>query len=1137
MSARVASALLDPQNPFSVLNYDRGVPLWVGCGRSLRLVPDSSVLPGALASARLARSTLVSEIGEALFSFDDHAPLGSAGDATARATMLVDSVAFYLFASTDDLGGRAVSGQAGWRSSEAAKVYVAEEWGGSSKANRKGGCDVGARVETAFDQATEATLMTRLPLGLPLGSAELYVYKCEFGLEGSLAYFGEFEAPPLSVEVASKIGDYALRDRRNDASMHLDENMVSWWAAFEYCNLTRSGASTTCAGMAASVKMASVELPDILAGVNGVNASTLPVLQSQMCAVAGHFFQQVALESPWHEVYVAAWMTRKTHMSFVAGRLEDLGYAQWGGGYVTYALWQIPSVLNIQRKGSWKFYDGDYTQDFVEFQSQAMAIGYSSMNLTLGEAKLLLRVLAARGSVATKFRGNIARVATSYRCDAADCGADGACDIAFSQKKRAGADLRPSQIGTCEAFGEICDCRAGGSYYVSQNAFANFTESVPWNDFPADNLARRTAERADSRLTRNDFADAAALLDRVFYSSAADCDVIQGYFRQCAFLSNEPGFRDWLQSCDEWETLVTDPTFGIYCDAGTILKIDTAYAHDYQSATKHPYPRKRGNVVAFWLQEWTVSKVMIQDRVVCDDPADCDYAAGGLFTTHSARRLLFEGYVDRVGMMLLNAELGEANLTAKCVDDRPVAVTESCSDVVNTECSDGGFSVEHSTGRHSTGPAAIFQRNGSRRAEWFFAELFLNLSDLSKPVAISRRNDSGVLVVRNPVFAIYAGKAWDPTAAEIDDVQVRDDVVQFHKELDCENRVLGGPSGLWRTCETTLNTGLLDLNDVFRVVRWHGNSSLHAGSPDGIRCDWGGLAQQTRPFGWEGWKGFNLSYDLRDSGLQYKGNSTMSVLDGQNVLLWQLDRAAQGDLDIGMADGSTEYYIEWPARRLFDARNYSREVWARVNRYEAGKRTFLDARRRALNSLADQHGEPYTVPIGFSSLQFLTGTPAFVSLPHFYGNEEWGGTEARQVYLDTPYDRRRHSYYVDVEPITGRALREARRLQYSFRVERNMLFPEIVSSQERCFVPTASFNDNGYGCFAFVPVWWISEERHIDAKHALRFKVQILDIPLRLFFVAVSGTAIGLALIVLGLVPWRRTHNKEVVFRKRVYVD
>ena len=100
-----------------------------------------------------------------------------------------------------------------------------------------------------------------------------------------------------------------------------------------------------------------------------------------------------------------------------------------------------------------------------------------------------------------------------------------------------------------------------------------------------------------------------------------------------------------------------------------------------------------------------------------------------------------------------------------------------------------------------------------------------------------------------------------------------------------------------------------------------------------------------------------------------------------------------------------------------------------------------------------------------------------------------------------------------------------------------MQFPQIISSQERCEVPTADFSDNGYGCFMFFPVWWISEERHIDGTKALRLKKEVLEVTERLFYTALFGSVVGIVLVIFGLIPWCWTKQREFVFRQRIYID
>ena len=100
-----------------------------------------------------------------------------------------------------------------------------------------------------------------------------------------------------------------------------------------------------------------------------------------------------------------------------------------------------------------------------------------------------------------------------------------------------------------------------------------------------------------------------------------------------------------------------------------------------------------------------------------------------------------------------------------------------------------------------------------------------------------------------------------------------------------------------------------------------------------------------------------------------------------------------------------------------------------------------------------------------------------------------------------------------------------------------MFFPYIVSSQERCLVPTASFDPNGHGCFLYFPLWWISEERAIDGSHAIRLKRDYLDVPLNIFMAAIIGAAVGILLICVGIVPWYLAHKRGKVFRSRIYID
>ncbi|KAJ8598298.1 hypothetical protein CTAYLR_006008 [Chrysophaeum taylorii] len=1084
LSVSEADRFLDPATPYGILNFTRGVPLWVGAGRYLGYVAASAIDDST--APELAFWTLVNETGS-----------------EAR----VKGIASYLYEN--------------WMAAPATESATAAEWGGTRAVRRH-----------VLDN--------------------YFSYDCAWGLSNSsfrfYAYGDRAASEPLNATVARLVADRDERDARNDASIHHDENYVRYWQAYEYCNASRHSSSTSCAGMADATTVARHDLPVLLAKAEGYSEATLFAdanltarIRSQVCAISAYLFEEYALGDLWHEAFVARWMTEQTDLGsfvFSPDALEDLGYAQWAGGYVTTALWGVPSVWNIQRQGYWKFYDSAYTEDLIEFHSQAMAIGYEQMNLTVNQGKLLLRVLAASDDAANEFRGNIIRVATTYNCDGADCDDDDetSCSIGFLIRDDRNDDGDDGLDGTCDPFGDYCDCAEGGDYFFTQNAYANFSKAVP-------------ASTKSDTIRHEQFVEAANLMNEVFYSSSEQCTTIQELFQECEFLKNEPIYKVWVTNCEEWETTISDGTFGIYCDETSILKIDTPYKHDYQSATSHPYPRRRGNVIASWLQAWAWQRVLTEDRISCDSPNDCDHAGGVMFVTHSARRLLFEGYVDRLSMKLLNSELG--NFTLRCVNRSTVEHTEYCLPIENTECSDLGFEIVSAlpeTDPNYVPGVAQFSRDGKRAFEWYRPELALNLRNLSLSVDANSTDPS--IIIKNPAFAIYPGKIMEPSASgdelrEAATMQPRttslDDVVDFHKENDCLHRFLGGPKA-HANCNVTINTGKRDLSDVRRLVEWYGNETLRAGVGfvSGIPVSAGLLLNsdyQLQPFGWEGFKWLNFSYKFRYEGLDYLGNESIYVIDPDLMLVQDLERQNGGDLDIGMADSSDDYYVEWPTRKEYDPSNYTRRAWIRGNRYETTRRTFSAARLRAHDRLRDTRGMPYTVPIGMASIEILANTPIFVSLPHFYGNAEWGGFEYRQVYMDTDDDRRLHSYYVDVEPVTGQAIREARRYQYNFRIERDAFYPEILSSQDRCEVPTAQFNDNGFGCFMFFPVWWVSEERVIDQSHALHLKHNYLDIPPQLFEAAMYGGLVAFTLLVGGLVPWLLTNRREAVFRSRIYVD
>ena len=197
----------------------------------------------------------------------------------------------------------------------------------------------------------------------------------------------------------------------------------------------------------------------------------------------------------------------------------------------------------------------------------------------------------------------------------------------------------------------------------------------------------------------------------------------------------------------------------------------------------------------------------------------------------------------------------------------------------------------------------------------------------------------------------------------------------------------------------------------------------------------GTLGTQFEPELWEGFSEYQLPYLARYRGLRRSGNESLTVLAGDDMLLlrplrWDLYMTPNGPVALE----ALPLYLNYPTYFEADV-NESRALKIEINRYIVPRESWDAARHRAGWALRDSLGMPYRVPPAMGSLERRAGFPVFVSTPHHYGNADWGGKEyIRFTGLDTgTVYRKEHWYFIDVEPITGMAVRYAKRLQYAMR--------------------------------------------------------------------------------------------------------
>jgi hypothetical protein len=314
-----ANWLLNASVTTSLLNMSVGAPLWIGAGRYLGLLERSLIAKRNDADGdddRRAYNTLVNTTAELNGCAADDDLEGGRTVCEAK----VRGLAYYLY-DTDS-----------WFGTSEVLALLLDEWRGASNATFQG-CDAGAYRGGAFTE----------PIELPTLNG-LFTYACNWQLGDYLDYYGQ-GAPPLNASIANMIVNEELDDSRNELSVLRDVNLVRWWQAYEYCNLTAAGEPTRCSGMSESEEMATSVIPLLFAQAEGreaeftasddddgaeSNSTTrrrdlATKYQGQVCAVAAWIADGWGGKDLWIEHYVADYINRRytgEPYEFVAGESE-----------------------------------------------------------------------------------------------------------------------------------------------------------------------------------------------------------------------------------------------------------------------------------------------------------------------------------------------------------------------------------------------------------------------------------------------------------------------------------------------------------------------------------------------------------------------------------------------------------------------------------------------------------------------------------------------------------------------------------------------------------------------------------------------------------------------------------------------
>ncbi|KAG5178561.1 hypothetical protein JKP88DRAFT_261336 [Tribonema minus] len=1029
------------------------VPLWLATGRLLGADALAAVAPWPMRGARepgdgAQRAALV-----ALLCSWEPAETGAAapeersagwGECGAK----VDGVAAWLFAT--------------WYRESGSAERVTTEWLSAADA-----------ATLACDGASDAC-------GWPIGAAA-----------------------GLSLEAARSIMDPGLAtvsDAPSLLSVHSPKGFILWADAYRYC----SAPDRSCAEFSPSaIEAATVTLPANFPAADAAADPSGAARAAAICSTAQYLFRNWAGTSPWAAGaaarYLSAVLPQGTFS--VTDDLTALGYAQWGGGHVTRALYGLPSVTAVARAGAWALVPRRFYGALPEFGARAAAAGYPSMALPVATARALLTGLARADDAGRALRAHVITRATTY-------------------------------YGTGDGDGFA----AGDAMHVEENTAADYATDDPQHS--GDGFAAGDAMRVDKNIAADyapddpqviaalggDAAAAArhlAALCATTLSSAAECAALDTYHQHCVASALLPD--SVAVNCDAFQTRVAnparDPLRGAQC---TAARLEVHY---------HPWPKQAGGVLADALSSYVWRQVLMDGGYVCAAGVaaadDCDHARGGLFTTAPALNVLFRGRADPLVMKLLSTRYRARGVSYACATPAAIARdADTCAMIESgAPCGgDGGFTVRADGGGAS--PVEVVSVSPAQPALWHAAEVQLP------------RGGGGV---RSPVFALRPGGTWGDEA--------------FQKAQACGDwRMLGGPAGLWNRRDNNFN--------IVNTSTCHNFNDL-----------------------WEGFARYALPYGARRSGTRADGSGTVPVLSGDALTVFAMAREDAQALSSAEKRAAALRVPTPTTNAQLTARP---EVYAPVNRYYAGPSTnnlltFRTSRKLIIEkacssdaivcsdwaaagarvglSLRDSLGMPYAVPPGMSATAALSGMPSFASDAHFYSNAAAGGVDWSRLQNLSPAQSR-HASTVDVDPVTGIAMRHALRTQLSdastvdvdavtgiamrralrsqvsLRVERSALLPALTTNQDRCPAPTKTAFAGGYGCFLYIPLAWTDDQRVIDDASARRLADEFWLYPTR--YAPRTAAAAALAAAALcggGALLWAVCRWRRRRFEAIVYVD
>lgn len=787
----------------------------------------------------------------------------------------------------------------------------------------------------------------------------------------------------ITTEMAVLMADVETSTNTNPNSLYFPSNAQLLYNTYRFCHEVRDPGitDTSCMDIEYTRHNATFSVPAHLWAVGfGASTNNMTFLylaydfvntpaskeyyKEFACEFADLPYKVYSNSTPFHDDYFIRYLNKYKdptfEHNFTVGKWDELGLAQWGGGFTTYAAGHVRNIYQLKRDGMWRYgkdVGKEYIENYIEYSSWSLYVGYPQTFIyDIEESRALLDLLADPSEDGVWFRRFIVKTGTTY----------------YGKNEEVNNGMfYPGEV-----------------LYITESNQANFS-CDPLN-------VHGSRESCD--------------LMNVFYSSNETyCREIEAMYTDCTIQILNGDL--WMTNCDALQTSLTSPTFGIQCDTTTVY------------GQPHPYRKSRGNII--YEMVFSLNAVLVmQAGLWCESNLHCDFKWGGLFMTTQVKQLLFEGFTESSVLKYLQRKHEADGVSFVCVSNPYLA----CN-VKNYNCSSAAGVImglpnnQSITLAYSVTPkdqyfAPYFLVNKtSGEMLWPFAMdqnevLYAQMALMQDSLAVAATGQSEVLHITNPFYVLYA--AW----------HTKD--IEFNKYYQCQKRMMGGLPGFYNSCDDKVVSGRDNYKQIQNILEYHGNSTIyHYVEPTGSINVTGATSnnEQYQAFLWDGFSTYPYSYNDKMHGPDYYTENEPVMFDKHMGLKFDLTQVPlefywERNVDLTIPLVPIEYRKNPEQNR--------RTVSYYARRFVEHKTTWDKLK---LGIQRDTFGMPYDIPEGMTSIERITGVPAFVGTPHYFGNFLWGGLEYLEVLGVDFQEDAAHKTFMDYDPITGQALRAGLRQQ------------------------------------------------------------------------------------------------------------